>query len=576
MGCIKRKVFMELLLESINLPQEINPQWLPDLSIIDLDLDTSSDVKTYNVNIYKFNLDFKFVFWDSIGFKANFRSNAILNCNLDIYDDVALFTIESRVTAKPHEIGVRYQGDKWFTTLAVAVSPENKTAFNKSVYKAKDTILSSVHELIKQHCKIDSTLDKALIRICPKDQLITIILPSDISLAKPNDTIAHSFEINTNNFKSIKEKMIENNLTEAKLSQEIKKNVIADVENKMSMAESEGKSNLENSKPAPIFQIDNMDLPEPKAMTESIPQAESILQTEAVTQGENILQTEAVTQGENILQTETGAQGENIPQTEAVTQGENILQTETGAQGDQNAHEENKFTADKHTQADIMPLNQSPAHPENPLVLTNSVKSVSAVNPHSVKPSLDSPKDKAKSSQAQPRQLTPNVNTNNDNMPKYAIYSKSEVDNLIKLNIEAVSEQLGKKITNHQKQFQETVAKQEITFKSATDNVLKRIENIENNNKKNLDQHESSIKQTFTSFKEDFNGEINLFKTTILAKLTNQVKATEDNISNLVNKVKNVSSNDDLKSVRSIIVVILIMSIVNLAAMVFMFLTLKK
>ncbi len=540
MGCIKRKVFMELLLESINLPQEINPQWLPDLSIIDLDLDTSSDVKTYNVNIYKFNLDFKFVFWDSIGFKANFRSNAILNCNLDIYDDVALFTIESRVTAKPHEIGVRYQGDKWFTTLAVAVSPENKTAFNKSVYKAKDTILSSVHELIKQHCKIDSTLDKALIRICLKDQLITIILPSDISLAKPNDTIAHSFEINTNNFKSIKEKMIENNLTEAKLSQEIKKNVIADVENKMSMAESEGKSNLENSKPAPIFQIDNMDLPEPKAMTESIPQAESILQTEAVTQGEN------------------------------------ILQTETGAQGDQNAHEENKFTADKHTQADIMPLNQSPAHPENPLVLTNSVKSVSAVNPHSVKPSLDSPKDKAKSSQAQPRQLTPNVNTNNDNMPKYAIYSKSEVDNLIKLNIEAVSEQLGKKITNHQKQFQETVAKQEITFKSATDNVLKRIENIENNNKKNLDQHESSIKQTFTSFKEDFNGEINLFKTTILAKLTNQVKATEDNISNLVNKVKNVSSNDDLKSVRSIIVVILIMSIVNLAAMVFMFLTLKK
>ncbi len=563
---------MELLLESIDLPSEINSNWLPDLSIIDLDIDTNNQDALYNVCVYKFNLDFKMVFWDTIGIKANFRSNCILNSHLDIYDDLALMTIESKVTAKPHEVGARYQGDKWFTSEAKTVSPENKSAFNKSVYKAKDSMLDKIAKLIQNNCSVNSPIEKALIRICPKDQLVTIIIPNTEPIDKPEQSILHSFEINTAKFKTLKQQMAESNLELAKLSQDIPKNNNRQSTNDNTITETDSQAFMPNIQES---------LANNSADTNLLANAINLDTNDRTDLSTNV-QADSNANAEVDLSTNTEVNlSANAPidaslpdQSTQIEASDNLMaqnepETNDNLQSDiEDSHAEQKITpktdssveANKVTNdTEILKNNQSTSH-------KNTIKTSSS------EPKNDSHKASGKTLATQNK---PTLTQNHDPMPKYAIYSKSEVDNLIKLNIEAVSEQLGKKITNQQKQFQETATKQEIAFKVATDNVLKRIENIENTNKKNLDNHENSINNLFSLFKENFNNETNQLKTNLISKLTSQVKSTEDNLNNLINKVKSINPDNQIQPIKTMMLINLFMAVINIALIVLIYFKLK-
>jgi hypothetical protein len=112
--------------------------------------------------------------------------------------------------------------------------------------------------------------------------------------------------------------------------------------------------------------------------------------------------------------------------------------------------------------------------------------------------------------------------------PKYATYSRSEVDQLMKQQLENISSALGGKISSAQRMFQDAVEKQEKTFSKLSDDFVVKFDQtrvrLENTSKDSAD----SIHAELETFKKDLSKELGEYRAQINKAVVPVARFIED------------------------------------------------
>lgn len=112
--------------------------------------------------------------------------------------------------------------------------------------------------------------------------------------------------------------------------------------------------------------------------------------------------------------------------------------------------------------------------------------------------------------------------------PKYATYSRSEVDQMLKQQAETVANSLGNKISSQQRVFQEAVEKQEKTFARLSDAFVTQFDQtrvrLENSSKESAE----SIHNELEAFKRELSKELEQYRAQINKTVVPVAKFIED------------------------------------------------
>lgn len=98
---------------------------------------------------------------------------------------------------------------------------------------------------------------------------------------------------------------------------------------------------------------------------------------------------------------------------------------------------------------------------------------------------------------------------------KYATYSRSEIDQMLKQQAETVANALGSKISSQQRAFQDAVEKQEKTFAKISDDFAMKFDSTRTRLETQSKESEDSIRAELDTFKKDLSKELEQFRSQI-------------------------------------------------------------
>lgn len=130
------------------------------------------------------------------------------------------------------------------------------------------------------------------------------------------------------------------------------------------------------------------------------------------------------------------------------------------------------------------------------------------------KDSIQGPTQEVKLEQLQKPQLANQEHRREEmeSSAKYATYSRSEVDQMLKLQAETVANALGSKISSQQRVFQEAVEKQEKSFARISDDFASKFDQTRSRLEAQSKQSEDSIRADLDTFKKDLSKELDQFR----------------------------------------------------------------
>ena len=99
---------------------------------------------------------------------------------------------------------------------------------------------------------------------------------------------------------------------------------------------------------------------------------------------------------------------------------------------------------------------------------------------------------------------------------KYATYSRSEIDQMLKQQAETVANALGSKISSQQRVFQDAVEKQEKTFAKISDDFAMKFDTTRTRLETQSKESEDSIRAELDTFKKDLSKELENFRSHIV------------------------------------------------------------
>ncbi len=102
-----------------------------------------------------------------------------------------------------------------------------------------------------------------------------------------------------------------------------------------------------------------------------------------------------------------------------------------------------------------------------------------------------------------------------ENSVKYATYSRSEVDHMLKQQTENITSALGSKISSQQRVFQEAVDRQEKSFAKLSDQFVFQFDQTRQRLENSSKQSEESIKTELDAFKQDLSKELEQYRAQI-------------------------------------------------------------
>jgi hypothetical protein len=158
------------------------------------------------------------------------------------------------------------------------------------------------------------------------------------------------------------------------------------------------------------------------------------------------------------------------------------------------------------------------------------------------------------------------LNDNNSTTMKYATYSRSEIDSLLKKQSEGIAGSLNQKIASQLKSFQELVKAQEKEIKRIIDNlnadcgnVRKQLEIAE---AKHLSESQKLVEQSSKQLKS----EVEQFKTYLSKQVAPNLKTLDDRIASIIDDHKQKAQTESKidPTAISLAVVALVLSIINL------------
>ncbi len=121
------------------------------------------------------------------------------------------------------------------------------------------------------------------------------------------------------------------------------------------------------------------------------------------------------------------------------------------------------------------------------------------------------------------------VRSNNmESTPKYATYSRSEIDNMLKQQAETVASALGSKISSQQRVFQEAAEKQEKSFAKLSDAFVAQFDQTRVRLEKTSKDSEQVVKTELETFKKELGKELENYRAQINKTVVPVAKFIED------------------------------------------------
>jgi hypothetical protein len=126
---------------------------------------------------------------------------------------------------------------------------------------------------------------------------------------------------------------------------------------------------------------------------------------------------------------------------------------------------------------------------------------------------------------------------------KYATYSKSEVDRMLKAQAEAITSSLGGKIAVQSKMFQEAIAEQQKVFAKSIERVVQHADEFRARLETSVSSQGNTTSDQLDRFNTELSKELDLFKSSITKSIVPNIKTLDEKL-----KALQPTSEDPAKS----------------------------
>ncbi|CAN5711432.1 hypothetical protein BH10CYA1_BH10CYA1_06490 [soil metagenome] len=163
-----------------------------------------------------------------------------------------------------------------------------------------------------------------------------------------------------------------------------------------------------------------------------------------------------------------------------------------------------------------------------------------------------------------------NVQLNSDSW-KYATYSQSEVDRLLKIRAENITAALSAKISTQQKFVQESVATQEKTWRKMISEVGDQIEQFNTSAVKAADNHNEQMKTLMEKAQNEIEVQFEQVKADLDRTLMNDLKSVDKRLQALEASIQSLSEAKQSSHSQALIILVALSIVLSLANMIVLF-----
>jgi hypothetical protein len=424
--------------------------------------------RTYCGRLYRLSPEQSKAVSESAGFSARFDMSAVRTACMDVYKTEGSIIFEIERNSKPGDVSLRRAGDRWNVQELMDKSADGLRPWRKYEYKASflpDKVLSQVAEALQIS---PDDKGKLFLRVNFKERTFGIIADEKYPEVFPSgDFAAFVIPPAPPGMKSASTEQAEAHISTEEPAQ---------------MSESQ---DARDAQEAPAAQ----DSQEPRETQDAqqSPEAQQVPEAPGP-----LSESPAV---------ENNASGAGRPpgaQESADTQPAPGSETEAAA------------SAGESTQEPV-------AAPDVPAPAPEPERPAPQERPAPARPpaerSYSSPSPRRESAEAQ---------------PKYATYSMSEVDRLLKQQAESLAGALGGKIAQQQRATTEALAAQDKTFARLSETFMRQFEQARQKLEKSTQDTQSATTQELAEFRKQLARELEQFRTQINKTVLPVTKALED------------------------------------------------
>lgn len=592
--------------------QQTNPSsviWVPEFGL--LEARHLEPGKKFEGRLYRLSVEAVKGLSEIVGFCAKFETTTVRQAFVDIFKTQGLAQLEIDRNTKPTDVSLRYMRDRWNVVDVASKGADALRPWIKTSYQAPflpDKVFTGIAEHVRARAE---DLGQFYIRLNFKERTCGLIaevskanqfpvgafavcsLPQDEAQAVP---ISEVSELEVIQESEVKQEPVIKQAFERKQEPEIKPEPEITQEPEIK-PESEVTQEPELMLESEIKQETEIKVEfETRLETETSLESEIKAEPEAISASEAPVVRDVAPEGApsqpESFQMESFQMVDSQPESpqpqssqiiasqmnsldEAQTIAEPAKQLETFFQPLPHAQEE---TPVKDTSSEKVPAQQ---------VLTEQIPtgsrtlSASAIETPQVslqassiqgKPLVTPPRYEKPAFAQEPVKYPSSRLLASDSQPKYAVYSKSEVDQLMKQQAESITSGLSGKISSQQRLLQEAIASQEKTFTKITDKFLSEFDAARVKLDQSTKSAQDATKHELDLFKSQLAKELEQYRAQINKHVIPLSKTVDEKIKAL--QATSKQAPDSLKPLlmKSIGVVLLVVLIAN----VVLFLQLMK
>lgn len=163
-----------------------------------------------------------------------------------------------------------------------------------------------------------------------------------------------------------------------------------------------------------------------------------------------------------------------------------------------------------------------------------------------------------------------NVHINSDSW-KYATYSQSEVDRLLKIQAENITATLSAKISTQQKLVQDLVSTQEKTSRKVINEVDDQIEQFKGNAVKAAENHNEQMKTLMEKAQNEIEVQFEQVKADLDRTLMNDLKSVDKRMQHLEASIQSLSETKQSNNSQALIILVALSIVLSLANLIMLF-----
>jgi hypothetical protein len=467
--------------------------WVPEFGV--LEPGSVEQNKRYHGKLYRLQPETMKFLAEIVGFNAQFDMPGIRTCYLDLFKTEGSVVFEVERNVKPGDVSVRYMRDRWQVQEVSGRGNEGMRPWIKSAYKARfvpDKVFSSVAEQL--YIRPDE-IGRFYVRINFKERIFGLIAEERFSESFPAGAFS-AFALPTSTFSAVE-------VVDGDVPPPFPKSAP-----KANYEDTTVQEELTTSGTATEQATETNNEPAQQSVAVAEPAAPEAAPAETVAaESPEPVQSQPADDKTPVIVESIGSIGTSDLNSKQAAAPE-FKWTEVPA----------KAKAAPSVQAAAAESAVATGVTEAPTKPKAQVLQQGAKHQAEQQPALDF--------RAKPTYTpTPHVVEAN---PKYATYSMSEIDAMLKLQAENIGAALGSKIASQQRTFQEAVTNQEKTFSKLSDNFITQFETARVKLESTAKSTQDTTLSELDAFKKQLNKELEQYRTQINKIVLPVTKAIEE------------------------------------------------